>query len=101
MSLGSIGNSVSGPNGQPNVVKEKEVPVQFNRMYAAIEQLEACIPRLADVLTPVLRVEPPKDTGNEGRAPLTTPLADGIARCVDRVDNVAYALREIIDRVEL
>lgn len=101
MDLRKIGNTGGLAAGQPSVAPTKQIRAQMQRMHSAIERLEVLVPVLAEALTPVLNVETQKETGKEGRAPYTTPLADAIAHCSERVDNVVYALNQILDRVEL
>lgn len=98
--LKNCGNSIAGSQPDPHPSK-KQVPAQMGHMCAAIERLEAFIPVLTDVLTPVLNAETQKETGQQGRPPYTTPLAEDLAYYAERVDNVVDALRQIIDRVEL
>jgi|GEM_PF-6313135 len=100
VALRNCGNSIAGGEPDPHPSK-KQVRAQMGHMGAAIDRLEAFVPVLLDVLAPVLNAETPKETTQQGRPPYTTPLAEDLAYYADRVDNVVYALRQLIDRVEL
>lgn len=82
--------------------KSSSVSQEFDHLAKSTYELEECVKVLADKLSGVLRNNTEAKLGkatafNDKDA----PLVNGLAERVSHIQNVTYAVRDLIDRVQL
>jgi hypothetical protein len=98
---GQAGTAGTGSVSQPNAARPGQVAEQFGHLSGVVEMLESTVTSLGKRLEAVLNPELRTEEGGQGRPPCTTPLAEDLALCAERVNNVVRRLISIIGRVEL
>lgn len=91
-------------SGAVTAQREKFVPASVASLENAVERLQSRVEEHAKALVPVivLPIPPPTQPGQISKSPCSgVPIADRIARSVEKIELMADAIFELTQRLEV